>query len=103
MSASLAGPGYRTLLRLPGVPASYADAGTALACLGVTAALLAPVRGRWIDRQGVQRALPVLAASYSAVLLTIAYVASGRTSPLSPRFCARRTALTRSPKRRCSP
>src|SRR4051794_15632909 len=99
MSAS-ADAGYRTLLRLPGVATfftvavvgrlaygtgtlalilqvqhatgSYTDAGTALACYGVTVALLSPVRGRAIDRYGIRRVLPLLALAYSGALLMIA-------------------------------
>ncbi|BEP14631.1 MFS transporter [Acidothermaceae bacterium B102] len=99
MSASVQ-PGYRTLLRLPGVATfftvalvgrlaygtgslalllqiqhetgSYAEAGTALACYGLTVAVLSPVRGRAIDRYGLRRVLPLLALAYAGALLTIA-------------------------------
>ena len=103
MSASVQ-PGYRTLLRLPGIATfftvamlgrlaygtgslalllqvhhstgSYADAGTALACYGLTVALLSPARGRLIDRYGLRRMLPLLALAYSGALLVIAFSAA---------------------------
>ena len=100
MSAPHPAPGYRTLLRLPGVPSfflsalvgrlsygtvglallllihdatgSYGDAGAALAGYGLASAVLAPVRSRQIDRYGIRRVLPLLAICYAVVLLAIA-------------------------------
>jgi MFS family permease len=100
MSASVAG--YRTVLRLPGArhfffcalvgrlsygivglalllvlrtsTGSYADAGAALAGFGLTTSLLAPVRGRWIDRYGVGITLTRLSAAFAVVLAVMAAV-----------------------------
>jgi predicted MFS family arabinose efflux permease len=105
MSRLASGPGYRTLLRLPGVPSfflaalvgrlsygivglalllrvhgatgSYGDAGAALAAFGLANALLAPVRARFLDTYGLRRVLPLLAIGYAAALTTIAMVGSG--------------------------
>lgn len=66
---SYATVGFALLLLLEQVTGSYAVAGAGLVGYGLTGALLAPVRGRLVDRWGRVRALPLLAA-VSAVLFT---------------------------------
>ncbi|MGW5349549.1 MFS transporter [Streptomyces sp. NPDC004031] len=110
MSASPARPAYSAVLRRPHVlrtfgPAllgrlsygtvfvplavaltrttgSYAWAGAAVACFGLGASALAPLRARLIDRRGPRRVLPLLAAAYGAVLLALT---AATWSPGTPR------------------
>jgi MFS family permease len=58
---------------------SYAWAGTAVACFGLSSSFLAPLRARLLDRQGPRRVLPAMATVYAALLaaLTVATWASG--------------------------
>ena len=63
--------GLATLLFVQRASGSYAVAGAAVACLGGTAALLAPARTRWAHRRGPGRALPVLAVGYALVLAVV--------------------------------
>lgn len=63
---------------------SYAWAGAAVACFGLGASALAPLRARLIDRRGARRVLPALALAYGAVLvaLTAATWSPGTPRPL---------------------
>ncbi|MFB7469647.1 MFS transporter [Kitasatospora sp. NPDC056184] len=51
---------------------SYSAAGTAMALFGLASVLLSPARAALIDRHGPRRALPPMAALYSALLLAVA-------------------------------
>lgn len=64
--------GLAVLLRVEGATGSYAVAGATLVAYGLTAALLAPVRARLLDRAGRRRALPALALAAAAVLVALA-------------------------------
>jgi predicted MFS family arabinose efflux permease len=56
---------------------SPSAAGGALAALGIASAVMAPLRGRLVDRFGARRALPPLAASGAASLIALALAAAG--------------------------
>lgn len=51
---------------------SYARAGTAVACFGLSSSFLAPLRARLLDRRGPRRVLPLMAAVYAALLAALA-------------------------------
>jgi hypothetical protein len=54
---------------------SFAQAGAASAAIALTSGLLAPVRGRLVDRYGQRRCLPPLAAVFAAALAGMVAVA----------------------------
>jgi MFS family permease len=54
---------------------SLAQAGAASATIALTSGLLAPVRGRLIDRLGQRRCLPPMAAVFAAALVGVVAVA----------------------------
>jgi hypothetical protein len=54
---------------------SLAQAGTASAAIALTSGLLAPVRGRLVDRLGQRRCLPPMAAGFAAALVGVVAVA----------------------------
>lgn len=61
---------------------SYAWAGTAVACFGLSSSFLAPLRARLLDRRGPRQVLPVMATVYAALLATLAAATWGSgTSP----------------------
>jgi MFS family permease len=54
---------------------SFAQAGAASAAIALTSGLLAPVRGRLVDRYGQRRCLPPLAFTFAAALVGVVAVA----------------------------
>lgn len=64
--------GLALLLRVEEATGSYAVAGAALVAYGLAAALLAPLRGRLLDRAGPRRALPGLALAGASALVVLA-------------------------------
>jgi MFS family permease len=54
---------------------SLAQAGTASATIALTSGLLAPVRGRLVDRHGQRRCLPPMALAFMAALVGLVAVA----------------------------
>jgi MFS family permease len=54
---------------------SFAQAGVASAAIALTSGLLAPVKGRLVDRYGQRRCLPPLAAAFAAALCGVVAVA----------------------------
>jgi hypothetical protein len=88
--------GLATLLFVQHVSGSYAVAGAAVAGLGATTAVLAPVRTRWVYRRGPARALPVLAIGYGLVLTVVALAGAslGSTPMALPVLCAIAGCLT---------
>jgi hypothetical protein len=54
---------------------SFAQAGAASAAIALTSGLLAPVRGRLVDRYGQRRCLPPLAVVFAAALAGVVAVA----------------------------
>lgn len=61
---------------------SYAWAGTAVACFGLSSSFLAPLRARLLDRRGPRQVLPAMATVYAALLATLAAATWGSgTSP----------------------
>jgi hypothetical protein len=54
---------------------SLAQAGAASAAIALTSGLLAPVRGRLVDRLGQRRCLPPMAAAFAAALVGVVAVA----------------------------
>lgn len=103
---------YRAVFRLPGVPraftaatlgrlsyatfslsllvaiqqatGSYTDAGTSLGAYAI-ASIAMPIKSRLIDRYGPRRVMPILAAAFAAILLTVALAAESNT-PAAPIF-----------------
>ncbi|NUW29862.1 MFS transporter [Nonomuraea sp. SMC257] len=51
---------------------SYTMAGTAMALFGLASSLLSPLRALLIDRYGIRRALPPMAAAYALLLSLVA-------------------------------
>jgi MFS family permease len=71
---SYATVGFALILRVQSVTGSYSAAAAAAVGYGLTAALLAPVRARLVDRWGRRRTLPPLAVGTVAVLASIALI-----------------------------
>lgn len=71
---SFGGVSLAVLLAVRGSTGSYADAGAAAAGFSLGSALLAPARGRLVDRRG-GRVLPVLACGYATALVLLAALA----------------------------
>lgn len=88
--------GLATLLFVQRVTGSYAVAGAAVACIGGTAAVLAPARARWMHRRGPRRVLPLLALGYGLVLTVVALAGArlGSTPVALPALCALAGCLT---------
>ncbi|WP_328915417.1 MULTISPECIES: MFS transporter [unclassified Streptomyces] len=61
---------------------SYAWAGTALACFGLSTSFLAPLRARLIDRRGPRRVLPVMAVAYAVLLAALTVATWGPGTPV---------------------
>jgi MFS family permease len=59
---------------------SYPTGGLAVAAFGLTAGASAPFRGRLVDRRGMRRWLPAMAAGYAAALVALAAIA-GASGP----------------------
>jgi MFS family permease len=64
--------GFALLLRVRDATGSYASAGLALVGFGLGAAVLAPLRGRWVDRVGRRGSLPWLATGAGGALVAVA-------------------------------
>ncbi|MEU9455751.1 MFS transporter [Streptomyces sp. NPDC048277] len=60
------------LLSVTGASGSYAVSGLVMALFGATVVVLLPVRATLVDRYGPRRALPPMAAVYSALLCLLA-------------------------------
>lgn len=60
---------------------SYAWAGTAVACFGLSSSFLAPLRARLLDRRGPRRVLPVMATVYAALLAALTVATWGPGAP----------------------
>ncbi|MFE2109514.1 MFS transporter [Kitasatospora sp. NPDC059463] len=69
------------LLAVRDATGSYSAAGAAMALFGLASVALSPVRAGLVDRHGPRRALPPMAALYTALLLAVAAAARPGTPP----------------------
>ena len=69
---SYATVGFALILQVQRATGSYSCAGAAAVTYGLTAALLAPLRARLVDRWGRRRALPLMAGCTALLLILIA-------------------------------
>ena len=73
------------VLFVHGETGSLALAGAASAAIALASGLLAPVRGRLVDRYGQRRCLPAMAVAFAAALAGV--VAVTRPGPASHAIC----------------
>jgi MFS family permease len=69
---SFAAYGLAVVLAVRGASGSFASAGGAVAGFSAASALLAPARGRWVDRRGPRAVAPFAAAHLTAMALLVA-------------------------------
>lgn len=65
------------LLAVKEATGSYATAGLAVACFGVTSVFLSPTRAGVIDRYGPRRALPPMGGVYAVLLAVLGFATAG--------------------------
>jgi MFS family permease len=80
--------GLAVFLTLRRATGSYGDAGLGVAAFSAGSGLLAPLRGRLVDRLGVSPWLSLLAAGYGASLVLLAVLAGRVSEPWALTLCA---------------